>query len=72
MNKEKILNLLGLATRARMVTLGEDLVIKTLAKKTQDEAKAEIEELKKETRKELVEDFVNRKISINQITSNSK
>lgn len=28
--KEKILNLLGLATRARMITLGEDFVLKKM------------------------------------------
>ncbi len=32
MNKQKILNLLGLAFRARKVTLGEEFVLKELAK----------------------------------------
>lgn len=32
MNKQKILNLLGLATRARLITIGVDFVIKEMAK----------------------------------------
>lgn len=32
MNKQKILNLLGLAQRARKVVLGEEIVLNTLAK----------------------------------------
>ena len=32
MNKQLILNLLGLATRARMIVLGEEFVLKGLAK----------------------------------------
>lgn len=73
MNKEKILNLIGLAARARMTILGEEVVIKTisnnpnsivfLAKDSGNNIKKKIRNKTKTYNCYLVEDFTSSELS---------